>query len=83
MLPAWYLPPPMQAVSGRQIIERVARLHSLTPADISGPSRLAAHCAARWQVMRELRDKGLSTPAIGRILNRDHSTILHGLLRAG
>jgi chromosomal replication initiation ATPase DnaA len=82
MLPRWHLPPSLQAVSGRQVIERVAALHDVTPEDITGPSRLRRHCEARWQVMRELASKGLSTPTIGRILNRDHSTVVHGLRRA-
>lgn len=83
MFPRWYRPPSLQAVSGRQIIVRVAALHDIAPEDITGPSRLRRHCEARWQVMRELAARGISTPAIGRILNRDHATVIHGLRRAG
>jgi len=31
--------------------------------------------------MRELAAKGWSTPRIGRLLNRDHSSVVHGLRR--
>lgn len=36
---------------------------------------------ARWEVYKALRDAGMSTPQIGRIVGRDHTTILHGLKR--
>ena len=38
---------------------------------------------ARWAVMSEFRRRGLSTPAIGKRLNRDHSTVIYGLKQAG
>lgn len=81
MFPRWYSPPPLTRFTGRQIIAQVAKLHDLTPDIITGPSRLSDHCAARFQVMHELDAKGMSASAIGRILNRDHSTVLHGLRR--
>lgn len=33
----------------------------------------------RWRVCKALHDAGLSTVTIGMLLNRDHSTIVHGL----
>lgn len=83
MLPRWYNPPPLSRYSGRDIIARVAALHDLTPDDITGPSRRSEHCAARRQVMRELSATGRSASAIGRLIGRDHTTVLHGLGRAG
>lgn len=83
MLPRWYKPPALTRYTGREIIARVAKLHDLTAEDITGPSRLAEHCEARFHVTRELRASGRSVSAIGRMLNRDHTTIVHGLRRAG
>ena len=37
---------------------------------------------ARFTLMLALRKRGLSTPTIGDMLNRDHSTVLSGLRRA-
>lgn len=83
MMPAWYAPPAFRCVSGRQILERVALLHDVTIEDITGPSRVRHICIARWDAMRQMRDRKLSTPRIGQLLNRDHTTVLHGLRRAG
>ena len=83
MLPRWYRPPALTRYTGREIIARVAKLHDVDPDDITGPSRHAELCEARFCIMRELRDKGWSTPRIGRLLNRDHSTVVHGLRRIG
>lgn len=38
---------------------------------------------ARWVVAWALRERGLSTPEIGRIVGRHHSTILHALAQVG
>jgi chromosomal replication initiation ATPase DnaA len=35
----------------------------------------------RWHVMAILHERGWSSAEIGRRLNRDHSTVLHGLAR--
>lgn len=78
MIPAWYTSIPPQSV-----LQAVANRHRLTIDDIKGPSRKAYICRARWDAMRLLRDRGLSLPSIGRMLNRDHTTVVHGLRRAG
>jgi len=67
----------------RAIILDVAERHGIDPSDLHGPSRLPHLCRARWEAMQRLRDRGLSLPMIGRMLNRDHKTVLHGLRRAG
>lgn len=36
-------------------------------------------CLARWVVMWLLRNKGMSSPEIGRILSKDHGTIIWGV----
>jgi chromosomal replication initiation ATPase DnaA len=64
-------------------INQVAAEYGLTRADIVGPSRKRPICLARWEAMRRMRAKRLSTSSIGRLLNRDHATVVHGLRRAG
>ncbi len=83
MIPSWYSPPTLARYTGREIIDRVAKLHDVDPDDLTGPSRMPCLCAARREVMRELRAKGWSTPRIGRLLNRDHSTVVKGIGSAG
>ncbi len=36
---------------------------------------------ARWEVYKALHDIGMSASQIGRIVGRDHTTVLHGLKR--
>jgi chromosomal replication initiation ATPase DnaA len=48
---------------------------------LTGPSQQERLLRARWEAMARLRDVGLSSPAIGGLLGRDHSTVLHGLRR--
>lgn len=64
-------------------IAQVAAEHHLTRADLTGPSRRRYICEARWKAMQRLRERGLSTPAIGRLLNRHHTTVVDGLRRVG
>jgi len=76
MRPGWYsnIPP-------NEVLQTVAKCRRLTVDDLRGPSRRAYIVRARWEAMRMLRDRGLSLSAIGIILNRDHTTVLHALRR--
>lgn len=76
MLPRWYKPRNTLHLSSAQIIARVAALHDLAIDDITGPARSGPICTARRQAARELRDRGLSFPRIGKALNRHHATVL-------
>lgn len=76
MLPRWYKPRHTLHLSGQQIIARVAALHDLPVDDITGPNRSHKATTARRQAMQELRDRGLSFPRIGKLLNRHHATVL-------
>src|SRR5688572_23026474 len=78
MIPAWY-----SNLTPDTVLDAVANCHRTTVRDITGPSRLAYIVHARRDAMRLLRALGLSLPAIGRMLNRDHSVVLRGLRRAG
>lgn len=74
---------------------RPAQHKILTPAPVANVLRHAAEycggdpftsCArgkmARWAVMLALRNQGLSFPRIGRIVNRDHTTVIYGVNQA-
>ena len=60
-------------------IEEIAKVYGYTAADILGKRKLKALVAVRRQCVVMLRKKGYSTTEIGRIMNRDHSTICHAL----
>ena len=64
-----------------KLLIAVAREHGFTPGDIRGTSRARPLVAARqefcYRARAELR---WSLNQIGMLLNRDHTTILHGIL---
>lgn len=64
------------------IIERAAEVSGYPVAVLRGPARDRSICMVRWAVMATLRARGLSLPTIGRLLNRDHTTVISGLNRA-
>ena len=65
------------------IIKLVALKHRVTHDDIVGPRRDREVVTARYEAIRLVKThcRDLSFPAIGRIFNRDHSTILNALGR--
>lgn len=67
---------------GYATIRRAAQMFNLPVSEIVGPSRPRYYCEARFAIMLALRRRGMSTLAIGRLLNRDHSVVVHGLKRA-
>lgn len=60
-------------------IQDIAKEHGYTVEDVLGKSRLRALVTVRRKCAVMLRAKGYSTTEIGRIMNRDHSTICHAL----
>ena len=64
------------------IIERAAKITGYPVSVLRGPARDRPICMVRWAVMATLRARGLSLPTIGRLLNRDHTTVISGLERA-
>lgn len=64
------------------IIATVASECGILPPDILGSSRKPHIAHPRQEVMRRLRELGYSYPRIGRILARDHTTVLHGVRAA-
>jgi chromosomal replication initiation ATPase DnaA len=60
-------------------IDAIAELYGYTAEDVLGKSKLKALVAVRRKCIVWLRGKGYSTTEIGRIMHRDHSTIVHSL----
>jgi chromosomal replication initiator protein len=66
------------------IVEQVAREYLVTVEVIRGPWKNRRVVRARQEAMYRLRhETRLSTPQIGNLLNRDHSTVLYGIGRHG
>ena len=60
-------------------INDIAEPHGYTVDDILGPSRLKHLVSVRRDCVLMLRGRGYSTPEIGRLMNRCHTTIVHAL----
>ncbi len=79
------LAPPVKAgqrYSVKQIIEQVATRYRVSFEQVVGRSHARQVTAARHEVFWRLHHElGMSFSAIGRKLDRDHSTILHGVAK--
>lgn len=64
------------------IICQVSISMGVSPRVIMGQSRARPIARARQAIMRRLYQYGLSVSEIGRILGRDHTTVIHGIRRA-
>jgi chromosomal replication initiation ATPase DnaA len=68
------LTPPLKAVIMRVVAER----YGLTPADLLVADKTQPAATARQLAMRLMREMGnYSYPDIGRVFNRDHTTVMH------
>ena len=63
-------------------IDAIAEMYNYTLADILGKGKTKALVKVRRKCVVMLREKGYSTTEIGRIMNRDHSTIIHSLQKS-
>jgi len=79
-----------QFAEARRIRQAVANCHTLTPAQLTSPCRVAERAEARqvamWLMRTRLtwplptRDRAFSCVRIGRLLgSRDHATVLHAV----
>jgi len=76
MWPNWYQP--KSTAFWNDKVNAVADIYHVKPEEITGRSRKMMLVDARWVCAKALRAKGrLSFPQIARILNRDHTTIVH------
>ena len=66
------------------IIAEVAREHGVTVGAILGPSRGMKETRARWEAIRRVhRERPRPLNQLGKLFNRDHSTIMYALKRLG
>jgi len=63
-------------------LDNASKATGIPVADLRGPIRTRHICWIRFAIMESMRDRGMSTPAIGRLFHRDHSTIVSGLRQA-
>ena len=61
------------------IAEQTAREYFVSLDELRGPSRRRNLVVPRWVAMKRIYERGFSITRIGRYLNRDHTTIVHGL----
>lgn len=61
------------------LIGEIAEKHSVKVEHILSPSRQQHHVAARHECYFTLHSLGLSSSQIGKVMHRDHSTVLHGI----
>ena len=69
----------MNDLEAQTILREVASAYPLTVPELKGRSRTRHIVVARQEAMHLLARQGWSTPRIGRLLGRDHSTVLHGI----
>jgi len=68
--------------SETQMLEKVSLLSGFTVLQLIGAQRHRGVVRARWAVMVALHRRGWSTVQIGRLMGRDHTTVMHGLKQA-
>lgn len=59
-----------------------AKMFNIHPRDLVGPYKFGFLMLPRYALTKALRMRGLSTPKIGKIVNRDHSSVLHHIKQA-
>lgn len=52
-------------------------INGFSPFEMSGKKRTQAMTRQRDRMIAQLRSRGFSYPAIGYVLNRDHTSVLH------
>lgn len=62
-----------------KIVDAVSEATGIPAKRILGPRKDAATARARQIVMYEARRAGLSYPQIGDALDRDHTSVMHGV----
>ena len=63
------------------VIDAIAVKHGMTAADIRGPDRRHKFVIARHEAMAAVKQAkpDMSYPQMGRLFNRDHSTVLYAV----
>ena len=71
--------PPPALFEAKELIKAAAAFWGLKEEDLIGKSKKIEICWPRFVVSHILRQKGFSYPAIGKVLNRDHGTIINAV----
>ena len=61
------------------ILKAVSQVSMITPGDITGPERRRSISVVRFCFMYIAKEYGFTHSEIGRFVNRDHSTVIHGV----
>lgn len=62
-----------------ELFSRVLRLTGISRREILAPIRESRVVDARFVIMLALRKRGLSSSSIGRLMNRDHTTVISAM----
>ncbi len=82
--PTLFAPPPFPALGLRNaVLQSICEQSGVTIGQLVGPSRRGELPRLRWGAMVAFDHAGFSLNQIGRLLgNRDHTTVIHGLVQA-
>lgn len=79
--PASTLPPRPATVLKSETLAAACRIAGISVADCLSPCRRRDIAHRRWRVMELLHAWGRSKSEIGRLLGRNHASVIHGLRR--
>lgn len=65
-----------------ELIAKCSEMFGVHPRDLLGPARFGFLIPARFALYKAMRIRGWSFAHIGRAMNRDHTTVIHGVARA-
>lgn len=65
-----------------ELVDKASELFDVHRRDILGPYRYNFLMPPRFALCKALRNRGMSYPHIGRVMGRDHSTVIHAIRRA-
>lgn len=68
-------------VGPRRMVQIAASNYGVSVDEIKGPRRTKHLAEIRWRIAAAARAAGYNHTQIGRALNRDHTTVIHGLKR--
>lgn len=69
----------LRGIQTRNIVIPILKKYGVDWQTIIGPRKFAHILILRYEVYKALYDKGYSSMRIGKICNRDHTTVLHTL----
>lgn len=69
----------LRGIQTRSIVIPILRKYGVDWQTITGPRKFAHLLVPRYEVYKALYDKGYSSSRIGKICNRDHTSVLHAL----